>query len=181
MKFSLTKIDKAWTALTLIAAIFVAGAVAAIDYWELRDTVTDLDKKEASRTYWRIKAKMEKKRADIYELSEWCEAAHKLGYECQTGNIQPHSLLIKPAFAGGPMPIEKEDYFFFRETHNRYLYWRDVLKRPGQFKVSRDAYVDREAKTRYCAIGLRLHTDLMVRVPRQMRRNYRCPPEFKRW
>jgi hypothetical protein len=175
----LKRVDKTWTALGLIVAIFLAGAGWAVDYWELRETVNDLQRAEASRTYWRIKAKMESRTADIYDLSEWCSAARVLGYDCNMKSARPRTGLISSAFAGDYiLPVEKRDYLFFREAHARLIYWRKLRIKPGPFQLSRDRAIDRQRKLRYCRIARQLHADLSRKVPRQYRRPFRCPSEF---
>lgn len=183
----LKRIDKVWTALALIAAIFIAGGTAAIDYFDVRSAVIHLEKKEASRTYWRIKKKMDNKSADIYEMAEWCEAASILGYECDMSGAAPSASIFNKAFAGSmsqqyrSFPLSEKELAFLRETSKRYSYWQYINKRGKvrrPFTLSKNINTDRWRKKEYCRIANEVHVSLMSRMPPQYRSPYVCPKPF---
>lgn len=175
-----SKIEKSWAVIGVIAAIFIAGSAASIDYWELRSTVQTLDVKEASRTYWRILSKMKNKKADIYEMAEWCEAAHKLGYDCKTEKYSPSLSFIPKAQAGNYTGISREDYYFFREAHNQYQYWLRSTGGVGYFRLSNNTSQDRFLKNRFCRLGTLLQRDLNRRLSSRYRKTFICPTPFLR-
>lgn len=171
------RIDRGWIALTLIAAIFAAGAGAAVDYYEVRQTVKNLEVSEAGREYFRLQAKIDKGIADQVDILEWCAAAAVIGAGCEIRKPPAASWrLFKRALAGGYSSVSPDEYKWFRYHHYQYQLWQKRTGGAGWFVYSQDRNTDRRIKQRYCSIGQQAWSERQWRLPRQFRgRPYVCP------
>jgi len=175
MRAVLKRVDRGWTALSLIAAIFIAGGVATVDYVQLRDTVESLDIREAGREFFRLQAKIDEGTADQIDIIDWCQAAARIGAGCEMEGKKPSAGLIPRAWAARFSDIGEREWRWFRRAHYSYQIWLRRTGGRGWFYLSRDYRKDRTLKRRYCSIGQRAWSARISRFPIRMRRRYACP------